>query len=911
MTSLAMNSFGVAAVWGIAQVSAVALLAILCYALVRRRGPAARSHVAATSLGVTLLVAALAISPWPRWFSVSANHEILAATSEASSGEIGQAETAQSSASAAGELATEPGTPKKSPNTIDVAATFWQTMLRELSTTPVADADHWAFSWPAAVALGLGIAVMVGALRLALGLWGVRQLRRSSRPIADRELLAEVDRLRRAMNCAQTIELRSSSRLSSPVTVGWRRALVILPADWDGWNEAELRTALAHELAHIVRGDYAAGVLAQFCVAANYYHPLVHWLARRLRLEQELAADAVAATVIGSRGEYLLTLAQLALRCDDRPVAWAARPFLPGRGALSRRIEMLRDAGQVFARPLSGTSRAAIVAMLLCVGIFAAGVRGPEDRGGLATAAEPPGKPQLTVSLNTTLKTPFDLSQIPRDSQVVLALRPARLFKQNALKPIAQMINTMGEFKENFGFPIETVEYAIIATNGLADQRPLQDMPGLMTSVLHTKTPIDETKLRLRSPARGKPEVEEIAGRKLYLGFERQDVGYFFLNETTLVTGDTDRLRAWLKDGKKKNWAPAGWDEFAQADAAVWMDVKSMRGAMKAASQTPAAAMMGSFSVLWEETDSVIAGGWADDSIKIRAAAKCTSPENAERVQKTLEAAITLATNSVDSLQKFSNGPEKPESGLLTSGVKLMSQVKLSHSETTVEATIEAPLESLKMFAAVAPAVNTAREAARRAQSSNNMKQLALAMHNYQDTYKHFPPAVLIGPDGKTPYSWRVALLPFLDQNELYKQYKLDELWDSENNKKVLAKMPAVFRCPSDDPKSLNAAYFAVVGPQTLFHDNTGTAIRKITDGTSNTIMFVDAKRDIPWTKPEDIAVLADKPLPVLGGWFPGVTLITFADGSVRPVGPLMDQTLRALFTKDGGEVIPPIEPAK
>jgi len=909
MTSLAMNSFGVAAVWGIAQVSAVALLAILCYALVRRRGPAARSHVAATSLGVTLLVAALALSPWPRWFSVSSNQEIVAATSEASSGETGQAELAKDSASATGELATRPGPSKQSPNTIDVAATFWQTMLRELATTPPTNADGWRLSWPGVVALGLGIAVVVGALRLALGLWGVRQLCQSSRPIVDRELLAEVDRLRRAMNCARPVKLRSSSRLSSPVTVGWRRALIILPADWDGWNEAELRTALAHELAHIVRGDYAAGLLAQLCVAANYYHPLVHWLARRLRLEQELAADAVAATVIGSRGEYLLTLAQLALRCDDRPVAWAARAFLPGRGALSRRIEMLRDAGQVLTRPLSGTSRVAIAAALVCVGILTAGVRGPDDRVGLAVAAEPPGK--VVTSGNVTLnKAPFDLSQIPRDSQVIVAFRPSQIFHQKSLKPIAEMINAMGEFKENFGFSIETVEEVIIGTSSFEAQKNPQSLPGLMTSVIRTKTPIDGDKLRLT--ARREPGIEEIAGTKLYSGAERNDLAHYFVNETTLVVGDVEKLRAWLKSGVKKNWAPAGWDDFANSDAALWMDVKSMRAAMKAASQTPAAAMAGSFSVLWDGTDSLIGGGWVGDSIKLRAAAKCTSPENAEKVQKTLEALITLATNSADALKNKPNpGLGGAEMSLINSGAKLLSQVKLSRKEVIVEATVDAQIESLTMFAAIAPAVSTARDAARRAQSANNMKMLALAMHNYHDLYKHFPPAVLSGPDGKTPYSWRVALLPFLDQDELYKQYKLDEPWDSENNKKVLAKMPAVFRCPSDDPKSLNAAYFAVVGPQTLFHDNTGTAIRKITDGTSNTIMFVDAKRDIPWTKPEDIDVPADKPLPKFGGWFSGVTLMTFADGSARPVGPLLDQTLRAIFTKDGGEAIPPIESAK
>ena len=67
-------------------------------------------------------------------------------------------------------------------------------------------------------------------------------------------------------------------------------------------------------------------------------------------------------------------------------------------------------------------------------------------------------------------------------------------------------------------------------------------------------------------------------------------------------------------------------------------------------------------------------------------------------------------------------------------------------------------------------------------------------MHNYHDTHGQFPPAVVVGPDSKTPHSWRVELLPFLDQDALFKEYRLNEPWDSEANKKVLAQSPAVFR---------------------------------------------------------------------------------------------------------------------
>ncbi|HEY2837871.1 MAG TPA: M56 family metallopeptidase, partial [Pirellulales bacterium] len=819
MNSLGMNSLGIMAVWGIVQVSAVALVALASYALVRKRGPAARSHVAATSLGVTLLVAVLAISPWPKWISVSPGEQALQADPQAMVAEQNVATIGQDAAAEndGGDSAAKVA--KKAPNSVDVAATFWQTLLRELAEPPAADAGRLPFSWPAAVAAALAVALALGALRLLVGLWGVRQLRAGSRPVADRLLLEEVDRLRRVMGYARSIEIRASSKLASPVTIGWRRASIILPADWDGWNDGELRTALAHEMAHIVRGDYAAGLLAQFCVAANYYHPLVHWLAHRLRLEQELAADADAATVIGSRGEYLLTLAQLALRCDDRPIAWAARPFLPARGALSRRIEMLRDARQVFTRPFSGGLRVTIVAGLVGVGILAAGVRGPGNLGGAATAAEPPGKVPLN-STTTVAKLPFDLSQIPPESQVIFAVRPALIFKQKALAPIAALIN-QGDFVVQIGAPIEGVEELILAANILVakkgERAPAALGGGTIRLVLRMKAPIDRAKFR-HAIQPVQPEPEEVAGKKLYPAGTPEGLSHFFLNDTTVVLGELEDLRSWLKSGEKKNWGPAGWEEVAQGDAALWLDVKRLRGGLT--EMGPLAGMMGAFEVLWQQTDSLIAGANLDDSFKLHAKAQCTSPENAERIQKTLEAAITLATNSVAALDDVGgkNGPDAGQLALMKSATRLLGQVKLSRKESTVETTVEAPLDSLATFAAVAPAVSTARQAARRAQSVNNLKMLSLAMHIYAASHSQsLPPAVLFGPDGKTPHSWRVALLPYLEQNALYKEYKLDEPWDSENNKKVLAKMPAVFRCPEDNPNSTNSSYFAVVGPKTLF----------------------------------------------------------------------------------------------
>src|SRR5690606_15284814 len=140
------------------------------------------------------------------------------------------------------------------------------------------------------------------------------------------------------------------------------------------------------------------------------------------------------------------------------------------------------------------------------------------------------------------------------------------------------------------------------------------------------------------------------------------------------------------------------------------------------------------------------------------------------------------------------------------------------------------------------------------------LKQFGLALHNYYDVNGRLPAPVMIGPDGKTPHSWRVAILPYIQQRDLYEQYKFDEPWDSAHNKKLLEKIPAVYRHPLDERDSTHTSFFALVGKNTLMgEERVGTQFKEITDGTSNTLMIVEAQRDIPWTRPEDIFYPEDR----------------------------------------------------
>jgi RNA polymerase sigma factor (sigma-70 family) len=198
------------------------------------------------------------------------------------------------------------------------------------------------------------------------------------------------------------------------------------------------------------------------------------------------------------------------------------------------------------------------------------------------------------------------------------------------------------------------------------------------------------------------------------------------------------------------------------------------------------------------------------------------------------------------------------------------------------------------------------KRAARLAQAQRNLKIIGLALHNYHDTYTHLPPPAIYGKDGKARLSWRVALLPFIEQDNLYRRFKLDEAWDSPHNKALLAEMPETYAATGAPHREPGMTYTqALVGPGAAFEPSRKLRMVDVTDGTSNTIAIVEAAAPVPWTKPEDLPFVPEQALPRLGGVFQGDFNVLFLDGSVRSIGRDLDaNVLRSLITRSGGEVI-------
>ena len=205
--------------------------------------------------------------------------------------------------------------------------------------------------------------------------------------------------------------------------------------------------------------------------------------------------------------------------------------------------------------------------------------------------------------------------------------------------------------------------------------------------------------------------------------------------------------------------------------------------------------------------------------------------------------------------------------------------------------------------AAEAVAAAAGQPAPREESAANNLKQILAAFHNFHSATGRFPASAIYGADGQPKLSWRVAVLPYLDEGELYEEFKQDEPWDSPHNKALIERMPAVFRTPEYAAPAGETLIRGVVGKGAFFDGVNGVGMQDFLDGTSNTLALAVAEEPVPWTKPGDLAYVAGKPLPRLNRGDSNQWLIALADGVVRNV-PIKDSFLRHIITRNGRETI-------
>jgi hypothetical protein len=541
--------------------------------------------------------------------------------------------------------------------------------------------------------------------------------------------------------------------------------------------------------------------------------------------------------------------------------------------------------------------------------------------------------PEVAAQPSTPAAT-TDLALIPGDAMGFAHVRVAEVWKSDHLKSVRKLVEKAGPsaletLDKDFTPAPSTLERVTTVALPLA----ALDMAELRTvTILAFSKPFDAAKVKAQYMPKGE---EKKASGKAYTSDKLSGVAVHFADEKTLVFGDADTLPAFLNLKGKPNESFAGAIKLAASRPLVACvnvaglplpnDLKdnlpdSFKPLLKAQTILLSAELSQDVNV------SVSIGFPTADDAKggekaLRALAEMGRQLLVEPRQQAEQLVKGDPTRKKDSPRPLEDLVQTTFGLGMLGGVnaldELLAEPPLKTEGHTVTAVFPLPPEASRlvglavMSAGVGlPAVQKARNAAARVQSMNNLKQIGLAMHNYHDAHGSFPPAAICDKKGKPLLSWRVAILPYIEQDNLYKQFKLDEPWDSEHNKKFSDVAIKTYIDPrADYGDKFNRTHYKVfTGNGAIFDTLMSKKLTQITDGSSNTLMVVAAGDPVPWAKPDDFAFDPKKAVPDVTKPF-GELLMLLGDGSVRMTRPEQvkdfDNLMKLLIQADDGTVVP------
>ena len=508
-----------------------------------------------------------------------------------------------------------------------------------------------------------------------------------------------------------------------------------------------------------------------------------------------------------------------------------------------------------------------------------------------------------------------NLAWLPASSEAVVRVDIARLVDG----PLGQLLQNpmvgpqIEQFKQQTGFGPEDVESITVGVGGISDAvgrgRPPSptDLPVIV--VVRAKNSVDIGTLQSVIP-----NAESVTdGKMSYLRIpEDPPVAIWLADATTAVVGIEDVVRK----SASSTTSPSGIDA-ALFDGISAIQVVFSPSNPDAIFRHPQAVIppLGAPAGLALAKHFLATANGASLGIDLTSdlgfsmAAKCSDAAAAQQMVKLLQDSAEESKEQAEAQMAQLPPMLAPLMTLnktLTDSQKIEARgdiCKMSMSAPGGGDQIAAFIPMLPML--IGPAMQQAQSAAQATQQQNNMKIMALALHNFHAVYGRFPKSTSRNESGDPLLSWRVHLLPFLGHEDLYDQFVLEEAWDSTTNRPLADQMPDVFRTQNADVEPGHTVYQVPVGPGAAFEDNKELRMRDFTDGTSNTIMIVEVSPEqaVFWTQPGDLAFDPDNPQEGLGEVGPDGFRAVFVDGALGTVTQTAD-SLKALFTRDGGEAV-------
>ncbi len=506
-------------------------------------------------------------------------------------------------------------------------------------------------------------------------------------------------------------------------------------------------------------------------------------------------------------------------------------------------------------------------------------------------AAEDKGAPPAKGAL------PADLERVPGNAVGVLSVRIADVWVSDLGKAVRQ----------KGAMEIEPWAKEIENKVGVAPSQ-MERLTMVMVNAPHesvvfitTRKPYDRAKV-LAGVGAGSAE-EKFGGETIYV---RRDFGLHFLNDRTFMAGALTDVKAMMKKADLKKTDPLAPAVALAASNRTFVFGVNPAAIERLVKNEPLPPQAAPFKALLKARSATLT---FDVGERFRADLKVEFADAAaaKAGQKSLEAARKVGQGGLaEAIKELTRSKAPAEVLELVRAVEASTKATpIAQKGDRVEASLEVRVDGKTLGAVALELVQRVRVAAARTQSVNNLKQIGIALHNYHDVHGAFPPAAVYDKDGKAILSWRVLILPYVEQDNLYRKFKLNEPWDGPNNKKLLALMPRTYAMAEREGPKGSTFYQVFAGPGAIFEGKRGTRLTDVSDGTSNTLLVVEAAKAVPWSKPEDLPYAAGSPVPQVGGR-DGSFNAGFADGSVRRFTKRpKDVVFHALITRAGGEVLP------
>ena len=528
---------------------------------------------------------------------------------------------------------------------------------------------------------------------------------------------------------------------------------------------------------------------------------------------------------------------------------------------------------------------------------------------------------------------PPDLALIPPNSVLWGHLQVATLWKHEKLAPLREVVHKAGpevlqRLDTLFAPKISTLDR--LSFCALVEQRPNGEMDEpLPFFILRFREPFDPKEV-VRANLGAAETVNLEGGHTVYRDRDNKAIELWFPDRQHIVIGISEKMPLlWKKPEVKDHPGLALLRQAEQNHATIVINMAALPIPDHVRRDIPAPLQP------FLKVQTIIGTLHVADKVRMGLTADFGTAAAAREAEQAMQALCELGRQQLANLlhevqgelfdprrpipRPASDVPEALAAVFMIGALKTVDewlakpQEWVQRQESRLQVRIE--LDDLQQFVSMAgvgaglmlPAVSKVRDAASRTKSQNHLKQIGLAWHNFHDTRGFFPQDV-VDQNGKPLLSWRVSILPYIEEEALYRQFKLDEPWNSEHNLKLLARMPKIYESPNLPPVPGMTYYKAFSGPGAVLESGRRISIlRDITDGTSRTIMVIEAGPAVPWTKPEDNPFDPKKPLPKLEPLPHGTqTNVLFCDGAVRTLDlkKIGEKKLRLLIMRNDGQPI-------